>query len=189
MIGYLKGVVVAKKIKEVTVLVGGVGYRVRMGEKASAALRQNDDVALWIHTHVREDQLDLYGFPLQDEVDAFETLLSVSGVGPKVAMAIVGTRTVAQIEKAVREADVAFFQSISGVGKKGAQKIIVDLKGKMTVGKDIDLSTEGDGEVVEALVQFGFSRNEVLGVLSKLESSASVADQIRAGLKILGKRA
>lgn len=188
MIGYLKGVVLAKKSKEVTILVAGVGYRVRIGEKTSASIRSGDEVELWIHSHVREDAFDLYGFSAQDEVDAFEILLSVSGVGPKVALAIVGTRSVSQLEKAVREADVSFFQSISGVGKKGAQKIIVDLKGKMTVGKDIDLSSEGDGEVVEALVQFGFSRNEVLSILSKLESSASVADQIRAGLKILGKR-
>lgn len=188
MIGYLRGTIIEKKLKEVWVLVGGVGYRVRIGEKSSASLRHTDQIELWIHTHVREDSLDLYGFPKLEEMEVFEILLSVSGVGPKVALAIVGTRDVAQIEKAVRDADVAFFQSISGVGKKGAQKIIVDLKGKMTVGRDIDLSTEGDGEVIEALTQFGFSRVEVMGVLSKLDTTKSTSDQIREGLKLLGKR-
>ncbi|OGV92486.1 Holliday junction DNA helicase RuvA [Microgenomates group bacterium RIFCSPLOWO2_01_FULL_47_10] len=188
MIGYLKGSVIHKKGRELYILVREIGYRVRVGEKLAVTLRQGDEAELWIHTHVREDQLDLYGFNIPNELELFETLLSVSGVGPKVALSIVGTREVAQIEKAVQNADVAFFQSVPGVGKKGAQKIIVDLKGKMIVGRDLDLSGEGDGEVAEALTQFGFSRIEVMGAVTKIDTSLPVEAQVREGLKLLGKR-
>jgi len=172
MIGYLKGSVIHKKGRELYILVREIGYRVRVGEKLAVTLRQGDEAELWIHTHVREDQLDLYGFNIPNEL----------------ALSIVGTREVAQIEKAVQNADVAFFQSVPGVGKKGAQKIIVDLKGKMIVGRDLDLSGEGDGEVAEALTQFGFSRIEVIGAVTKIDTSLPVEAQVREGLKLLGKR-
>lgn len=189
MIGYLKGTIIEKTLKEVWVNVRDVGYVVRIGEEDSAVWRVGDEVEVWIHTHVREEAFDLYGFSQRSQVNLFKMVIGVSGIGPKIGMAIAGSRTVAQIEKAVQDGDVAFFQSVPGLGKKGAQKVIVELKGKMGSLSDLDLSGDGgDGEVVEALQQFGFARAEVLAVVSNLDTSLSVEQQVREGLRRLGKR-
>lgn len=189
MIGYLRGKVIEKHVPEVWVDVSGVGYRVRVGERVYQSVVVDEEVFLYIHTAVRDDAIDLYGMADVAELQLFETVLGVSGIGPKIGLAIVGNRSVAQVEKAVREADVAFFQSIPGIGKKGAQRIIVDLKGKLGSLAELDLSdeSENEDEVVEALVSFGFGRKDVLMVVAKLEGE-SVEERVREGLKRLGRR-
>jgi len=189
MIGYLKGLVIEKKRNEVWLLCGQVGYRVRIGESLNQKLTPGSEVELFIHTAVRDDALDLYGFFNVGELQLFELIISVSGVGPKIGLAIMGQRSVEQIQKAVQEADVAFFQKIPGIGKKGAQRIIVDLKGKLPSIKDLDLTEdESEDEVVEALRQFGFTAAEVMAVMGDLDPQLSSENRIREGLKRLGRR-
>jgi holliday junction DNA helicase RuvA len=189
MIGYLKGKVIAKKGQEVWVEVNGVGYRVRVGESQISRYKIQDTNELYIHTNVKQDGIELFGFESMEKLMMFEMLLNVSGVGPKTALAIVGAQSVEQIYRAVQEADVAFFKAMPGLGTKGSQRIIVDLKGKIPSLKELDL-TEGDesDDVVVALVQFGFKREHVLTVLKELEPGLSDEQKIREGLKRLGKR-
>lgn len=190
MIGFLKGTLIDKKLPEIWLLCGSVGYRVRVGERVGGKLHLDQEISLYIHTAVREDALDLYGFLDRQELHLFELILSVSGIGPKIGLAVLGTRTVSQVEEAVRKADVAFFTKINGIGKKGAQRLIVDLKGKLPSETDLDLSDDdGTGDAVaEALLQFGFTRPEVLTALKKVDPELSEAEKIRWSLKHLGRR-
>lgn len=187
MIGYLRGTILEKRNNQVWVDVSGVGYRVLVTERLYPGLIKGEEAELFIHTHVKENALELYGFASLAELKIFEILISVSGVGPKIGMTIVGTRTVEKIEKAVSTADVAFFQGVSGIGKKGAQKILVELKGKMPSVRDLDLNELEDDEVSEALEQFGFSKAEIRLVLETIDRDMKVEDQVREGLKKLGK--
>jgi holliday junction DNA helicase RuvA len=188
MIGFLRGRVIEKRRGEAWIECGGVGYRIRVGEKIYESMTLEQEAALFIHTAVREDAIELYGFLDYQTLALFEMFISVSGIGPKTASVIVGTKKREEVERAVQEADVAFFQKVPGIGKKGAQRIIVDLKGKMPSLKELDLSeSEGEDEVLEALVSFGFKKVHAQEVVGKLDASLSVEERIREGLKRLGR--
>jgi Holliday junction DNA helicase RuvA len=189
MIGYLRGTIIDKKLNEIWVDVNGVGYRVRVGKNQESRYKNQESVELFIHTAVREDAITLYGFNNRQELDMFELLLNVSGVGPKTALTIVGSQSVETIEKAAREADVHFFQNIPGIGKKGSQRIIVDLKGKIPSIKEIDLSDEDENDAVYlALKQFGFKPNDIDIVMKDMDRTKSESEQVREGLKRLGRK-
>jgi holliday junction DNA helicase RuvA len=189
MIGYLKGLVIEKRLPEIWIDVQGVGYRVRIGERMQPKAVLGQEIAMYIHTAVREDAITLYGFEDYAGLKLFELVIGVSGIGPKIGMAIVGREKPENIERAVREADVAFFQGIPGIGKKGAQRVIVDLKGKLPSMADLDLSDMDDAaDVVVALKQFGFKEADIQVVLRKLPADLSEEEQIRQALKQLGKR-
>lgn len=186
MIGYLEGTVMDKERDEMLVMVGGVGYRVRVDGKFEQA-EGEEKVAVYVHTHVREDELTLYGFRQKKDLKMFELLIGVSGVGPKMAMNVMGKGTAEQVQKAVAMADVGFFTSVSGIGKKNAQRIIVDLKSKLGDLAELDLSeTEEGDEVAVALEQMGFIRKEVVRVLRELEAGLSDEEKIRLAIKKLG---
>lgn len=189
MIGYLKGRVIDKTLNEVWVDVRDVGYRVRLGSNVRQLMIIGEEIELFIHTHVREDVLELYGFESRQQLSMFEVMISVSGVGPKTALGIVGGARVDQIEKAVRDADVGFFTQFSGIGKKGAQRILVDLKGKMPRIKELDLSEESESNdtVVMALASFGFSKAEIAAVMGSVDTTLSDEDKVREGLRRLGR--
>ena len=188
MIGYLKGRVIEKKLPDVWVDVNGVGYRVKVGVRVGSVTSVGNEASWFIHTAVREDAITLYGFANRQDLDMFELLLNVSGVGPKTALTIVGNQTVERIEKAVRDADVAFFQAIPGIGRKGAQRIIVDLKGKLPSMKELDLTDEeADSAVFLALRQFGFKPAEIGAVMKDIDKTKNESEQVREGLKRLGK--
>lgn len=196
MIGYLKGKIVACRQGELWVDVGGVGYRVRTNNKsqtrfAEATARRvaNDkEIELFIHTAVREDAITLYGFKDLEELELFEMLIGVSGVGPKTGMEIVGASSGEQIIEAISQADTNFFAKIKGIGKKSAQRIIIDLKNKIGSLKEIDLASEEEEDTVfVALKQFGFKPSDISMALKKMDRTKSEEEQIREGLRMLGK--
>jgi Holliday junction DNA helicase RuvA len=188
MIGYLRGKVIEWKSSEIWLDVGGVGYRIKY-QDPNTKDQTGEILALFIHTAVREDAITLYGFLTMAELEIFELLLTVSGVGPKTAMVIVGTQKVERIEKAVREADVQFFQQVPGIGKKSAQRIIVDLKSKMGSLKELDLQSDDEeiDDVTLALKQFGFKAEEIRQVMKQIDPTLSDQEKVKEGLKRLGK--
>jgi Holliday junction DNA helicase RuvA len=182
MIGYLRGKIRARLGKDVVVDVNGVGYRVTANCK-------QDEVELFIHTAVREDAITLYGFGTVETLQLFELLITVSGIGPKTAMHIVELGTASEIEEAIRRADVNFLTKASGLGKKGAQRLMVDLKNKIGSYKEIDLGAEeGASPVAEALMGFGFRAAEVTEAIKQIDQNLSEGEQIKLGLKLLGRR-
>ncbi|MDQ5951497.1 MAG: holliday junction helicase RuvA [Patescibacteria group bacterium] len=188
MIGYLRG---TPKLagNDIIVDVAGVGYLVHTTASLTAELMHKPEVELFIHTHVREDILELYGFRSAEEKRLFMLLLDVSGVGPRTALAIT-ERSPQEIITAVQQADSRFFSSIPRVGKKVAQKIIIDLKGKLGSLKELDLgpTSSQEQEIVGALASLGFAEEDVLEQLRSEDYSALTLEaSIKRIIQKLGK--
>lgn len=190
MIGYLRGKIFQINKESLILDVSGVGYEVFSSTRTLITCNKEDQLELYIYTHVREDQLKLFGFETILEKEMFEAIISVSGVGPKIGLLILSAEKVEEIKKAISMADLNFFTKIKGLGKKGAQKIIIELKNKLGSINDLDLNNEGevvDSEAVEALISFGFRRSDILAILAKIDKNLSTEEQLKIALKMLGK--
>ncbi len=191
MIGYLSGTVREKYPNPIVVDVGGVGYLVHVPDRLTAQVSINTPCQLYIHTHVREDALDLYGFLTKEELKLFELFLTVSGIGPRTDLAIID-RGVRAIRNAVTTADVDFFTTIPRLGRKNAQKIIIELKNKLGGITDLDLrdATQGETkEILEVLLSMGFARSEAIDAIQRLhDTDVSIEQKIRHALQLLGTK-
>ena len=160
--------------------VGGVGYLVAATPRVTA--RVGEEAIVETHLHVREDALQLYGYASADERELFELLLGVSGVGPKVALAIVSGSTPAELRRAIVRDDTARFEAIPGIGRKTAQRVVMELKEKIAITADAGLAT-GGGVAREALVELGWSVVDAERALADVDESLPVEEQVRAALK------
>lgn len=185
MIGYLEGVVKYETQGKIILFANGIGFTVHL--PVNIHFLENQKATLFIHTHIREDNLALFGFKTPKDLDIFELLLTVSGVGPKIALAMLSSSTEINIKKAISESNLAFFSSISGIGKKTAQKIILDLKSKIGKG-DVNLSNlEGNSELIDSLLSLGFQKGEISSVYSQIDTSLPLGAQVKSALKLLKK--
>lgn len=188
MIAQLTGKVASTQKNPIIIDVGGVGYAVQFPEKFIASIKLGQLITVAIHTHVREDALVLFGFPNRQEQTIFELLLTVSGIGPKTALLVMDHGAPA-VQQAIGKGDVDFFQSIPRLGKKNAQKIIIELRNKMIDG-DFDLPGETSSEtteLIEALQSMGFDRKEVREVVKKIPSDGTLSSKMKHALRLLGK--
>lgn len=190
MIGSLRGTVVERHPSGEAVLeVGGVGYRVLVPLGALTQLEPGAPTFLFTHLHVREDAMALYGFPTRDERDTFEALLGATGVGPKLALAMLSVHAPNALRRVLVDDDVAALTLVPGVGKRTAQRLLVELKARLDV-PDLDL-TDGTSapsaraEVREALAGLGYSTEEVRDVVAQLGDEGPVEDLLRDALKLL----
>jgi Holliday junction DNA helicase RuvA len=192
MIGYLSGEVVARDDPNIVINVNGVGYKVLAPKSVLAKATLNGKLKLFIYTHVREDAISLFGFLNSLDLKLFESLISVSGVGPKTAMNIFSVGTREEIIQAIVTGDVDFFTGVPRLGKKNAQKVIIELKTKLGSIEDLDLSkidVKENSEVISALRQFGFSNKEALEALKNIKPEGKTTEEkIRMALKELGNR-
>lgn len=191
MIGLLTGTVVYKTESSLILDVLSVGYKVLVPQPLLAATPlQTENIKLFIYTHVREEALDLYGFKTAEDLRIFEYLISVSGVGPKSALGVFSIGSRSEIITAIAKGDVDFFTSVPRLGKKNAQKIIIELKSKIGSTEDLDLSggEEGTDDVIDALQAFGFTPKEARRALRSVDGQATTPEeQIKLALKYLGK--
>lgn len=188
MIGRLSGKVVEKYADKLIIDVQGVGYLVWCPKREIEKINSEQSVVLQIHTHVKEENLDLYGFISITDLKVFKSLITVSGVGPKLALTVLSDYSSNSIVEAISKADTSFFQSISGIGKKNAQKIIVELKSKFGSAKELDLSSELDtqNELLEAMQSLGYKINEINPLIKKIPSGVNkLEDQVKYLLKQL----
>jgi Holliday junction DNA helicase RuvA len=192
MIGFLSGKIEILKRPFVIINVNGVGYKVLLSENFYSKLTIGEQVKLFTYTYVREDALELFGFLEVDDLNLFESLISVSGIGPKTALNIFSFGERKEIIEAILKGDVTFFTSVPRLGTKNAQRIIIDLKTKMGNSEGLDLSGKDfkeNQEVIEALKTFGFSAKESQNVLREIKTPGlTPEDKIRIALKNLGKR-
>lgn len=190
MIGYLSGKIIEKSLTSATVLAGQVGYEVNLPSSVLAKIKKDEEVELWIYTHVREDILALFGFSDKESLEFFKLLLSVSGIGPKVALAIISAAPLVKIRESISKGDPTTLASVSGVGRKTAEKAVVELKGKLgniSAGSQI-FSVEGE-ETLDALLTLGFSRAEAAEAIAKLPEELTGTDEkIKAALKLVNTR-
>jgi len=191
MIGSLKGTVELFDNPYTIVNVGGVGYRVLLYNSLFSEIKLNDQIKLYTYTHVKEDSLNLFGFLSLEDLKLFENLISVSGVGPKTASGLFSHGTRQEIIEAIIKGNVDFFINVPRLGKKNAQKIIIELRNKMGSLEDLDLSEESQkikSEVVTALKNFGFSAKEAVTAAKAIKDQGeTVGDKIKLALKQLGK--
>ena len=194
MIGSLRGKLLAREPNEVLVEVGGVGYRVTIGPDVSARLGEiQSDVFLHIHHNIREDAQHLYGFTELDDRMVFETLLSAHGVGPSLALAIMSVHGPDGLRRAVAEEDVASLCLVPGVGKKTAQRLLVELSSKVEapIGSSAHSSSVPGGsasarvDVREGLSALGYRDEEIAHALREVPDEGDIASQIRSALNVL----
>lgn len=190
MYAYLKGKVESSTPTEIVLDVGGVGYRLMVPLSTYSALPDgNGEVKLLTHLYVRDGIMDLYGFATKEERAAFVLLLGVSGVGPRVAQAILSTLSVTEIHRAILENDVAAFTKVKGVGKRTGQRIILDLKSKVGSGDgDIgDLLGEEGGvsqsDVVDALIALGCTQAQATKAANKAATEMPAETPVEERLK------
>lgn len=185
MIGWLQGTLKADDGDSVALLeVAGVGYELAVGAQTLVQLRQQPQVELAVHTHVREDQFALFGFVDFPTREAFRALLSVSSIGPKLALAVVDRLGASGLQSAVAREDRVAFKGISGVGKKTVERILLDLKGKLgasasTVAAPYRAPTDTDSQVSSALLQMGYRPAEVDAALARLGPTADAKLEAR----------
>jgi len=192
MISYLEGKIIEKNEKFFTVNVGGVGYRVFSHQRILDEMPPvNQDIIVWTHLYVREDALDLYGFLDKEELEFFETLISVSGIGPKSALGILEAASVNNLKQAIVSEDETFFTKVSGVGKKTAQRLILELKNKLskqfTPLKGSDSAEMA--EAMDALVGLGYKERDARKIMQEIPKDIKgVEAKVKEALKILGKK-
>jgi Holliday junction DNA helicase RuvA len=189
MIGSLRGTVLDRSIGgEVLVEVGGVGYRVAVPSGAVGVLEPGGPVFLFTHLVVREDALSLYGFPDREQRDTFEALMSATGVGPKLALAILSAHSPAALRRAVIESDLDTLTVVPGVGKRTAQRLLIELSAKLGTDAPDPIGAAGAPsartEVRAALEGLGYGADEIRNVLSAL-ADGPVEAMLKEALKLL----
>lgn len=200
MIAFVSGILEMKLNGYIVIDVGGVGYKVFMSEASIDALGElGDKVKVYTHHHVREDDISLYGFLTMEELNMFELLISVSGVGAKSALSILANIEPSSFALAVISNDTSKLVKIPGVGAKTAARIILELKDKLKnqdlvdkkkdVVKKINIDEENVDEAISALQVLGYNRKDIEKVFEKIElDSLSLEEMIKQGLKYLSAR-
>jgi len=189
MIGRLRGTLVSLRATGVVLDVGGVGYEIVLTPRAVAALPSlGEEVVLHTHLVVREDALLVHGFGSESDRDLFRILLSGSGIGPKVAMAALGALPSDELRKAIASEDVDMLTTVPGIGKRGAQKMVLELKPKVAaVDAESVVGTSTGSQVREALEGLGYQSAEIREVMADIEIDAPVGEQLRQALRSLGR--
>ena len=189
MIAALKGKILLRNDPYLIIDVSGVGYKVYASFGILNTKHLGDEITVFTYTHVREDLLELYGFLTYQELQLFEQLIGVSGIGPKTASGIFSLGASSAIIAAITAGDVSFFSSVPRLGKKNAQKIIIELKGKIGSTVELDLRESGDGmDVIIVLKSFGYSQKEAESALSAIKQQGTTTEErIKLALKYLGK--
>ncbi|ACL69982.1 Holliday junction branch migration protein RuvA [Halothermothrix orenii] len=192
MIGYLKGNVIWKAENKVILETGGVGYRVLV--PSTVRLKPvGEKLELFVYTYVREDSLDLYGFKTMEERELFETLLSVSGIGPRAAINILSSLSYKKFIEAILTEKVSILKQVSGIGPKTAKRLILELKGKLKdMSGDFEepLPDNRNTELSDALASLGYSELEIEEALSNadIKNNGSLEENIKKALGYLGSK-
>ncbi len=186
MISSIRGKITLKTDKFLISEANGVGYKISISpDTLSKSPKHGDEIFLWTHLHVREDAMDLYGFLERQELEFFEMLIGVSGIGPKSALGILGIASIETLRKAIGTGDTSYLTKISGIGKKTAERIVIDLRDKFT-GEEKGGSLKEELDALEALKSLGYSQNEAREALKQTKSENTNA-KIKEALQILGK--
>ncbi len=187
MIATLKGKVTYKDTKYIIVDVSGVGYKVFLTSDTIHTLKDGAEKTFWTYMAIREDAMDIYGFLEKREKDFFELLISVSGIGPKGAQNILSLASVDTLINSIKSGSVAHLVKISGIGKKTAEKIVIELRDKLGAVDGDSIEVSGDIDVIEALKALGYSPEQAREVLRKIPKDIGTGARVKMALKELGK--
>lgn len=185
MIASISGNIIHKGVDHLVVETGGLGYKVFVVSDVVAKTLLEEPIKLFTQLVVREDSQSLYGFLTLAELELFNLLISVSGVGPRIALAVLGAGKVEELQSAIGRGDNALFTAVSGIGKKTAERIILELKTKIGEVGVSELSGSSQ-EVINALAGLGYNMYEIREVIRKISSQAPLEEKIKEALKLLG---
>lgn len=183
MISYLRGKIIDTEVKFVVLDVCGVGYKIWTNEPP---LETDSEASFFTYLSVRENSLELYGFAKKTDLSLFELLLSVSGIGPKSAMSILSNATVETICLAVRNNDSAILTKMSGIGRKNAEKIVLELQGKIDGFQIESGEISHQSDAIDALLSLGYSEKDIRNVLKNIKAQDR-KEIIKDAIKALGK--
>lgn len=188
MIAYLKGTIIKTlPPDEVIVEINGIGYKVGVGEAQAARHEPGDEVELFTHLVIRENSHELYGFTELESLQMFELLITISGVGPKMTMGVLAAASPQEIKDAIATGNSELFRAVSGIGKKNAGRIILELRSKLEDLAETDIIPPKDDDVVEALKNLGYSRSEISTALKGIDRNQPTETQLTEALRALSR--
>lgn len=193
MIAYIKGKIISKSESTVVVENHGIGYKVFVPAGLWEKMIEGQVVEFFIYHQVKEDGQNLFGFAARAELELFEKLVSVSGIGPKTALNVLAAATAQDIKSAIINQDASILRKVSGIGAKTAERIILELKNKIAGligvgGIKSSEELEADSDTVEALMSLGFSGNEVREALKRIDKGIEDSgEKVKAALRLLKK--
>lgn len=190
LVASIRGPVIDRGVDHLVIAVGGLGLRAFCSPTLAAGAVDGEDVTLYTHLHLREDTIALYGFPSKPELMAFESLIGVSGVGPKVGLALLSTLGVDKVSLAIGNGDVASLVRVPGIGKKTAERIVLELRDRFRSGTPPEPGVDGVArdDVAAALVSLGYSAVEAEDAALQSGADGTTEERILAALKVLGQR-
>lgn len=187
MIAQIAGIVIEKGARFALVDVGGIGYKVWVTDETLRQLKEGNEARLRTHHAVREDSEDLFGFLEQEDLKLFELLLGVPGIGPKTALNILNVATPETLRHSITSGETGYLTKISGIGRKTAEKIVLELKEKLGAPEG-SAGLKEEVDALEALKSLGYSHTESREALRQVEKQVTgTSDRIKAALKLLGK--
>lgn len=193
MISFLRGKIVRKKTNYLILEVANIGYQVFLSDCLLNDLKLNSEIELHIFHQVKEDINDLYGFKEAADLDLFELLISVSGIGPKTALGILNIASVDDLKIAIANGDASSLTKVSGIGKKTAERLVLELGGKITKlidGQNLSYSSGASSDEIEALISLGYSLNEAREALKGIDKSITdSAQRLKIALKKMRTKA
>ncbi|HRY36661.1 MAG TPA: Holliday junction branch migration protein RuvA [Candidatus Magasanikbacteria bacterium] len=193
MISLIKGKIINNDGEKITVLtVGGVGYEIFVNTNGAEFFKIDTETEVLTYLSVRENAMDLFGFKNKEEKNLFEKFLLVSGIGPKTALRILSLGSVGEISSAIVRSDIAYLTKVSGMGKKTAERLVVELKNKLgtnsNIGQIEGFSNEA-GDVIEGLIALGYNSTQARDTVQKIKAEGKTSEQLmKEALKLLGKR-
>lgn len=191
MIGYLKGKILMRGDRFIILDAGGIGHKIFVTPEILKKARGKEEFSLWTHLHVRETALELYGFMEYAELELFELLINISGIGPKSALGIIGIAPLDTLKQAISAGETTYLTKVSGIGRKTAEKIVIELREKLG---DAEFMEGGAGilkesqDVLQALQSLGYSLREAREALKQVPKEIEgTNNRIKHALKMLGK--
>jgi holliday junction DNA helicase RuvA len=189
MISRLSGTILEKDGKSLILDVGGVGYRIFVTNSDLAATHEGVKKTFFTHLAVREDSMNLYGFLSREELSLFELLITVSGIGPRSAISVLSIAGGDAVRRAVSSGETTYLTKVSGIGRKTAEKIIIELREKIGKIEGGSESVQEEVDAIEALRSLGYSQNEARDALKKIgQQICGAGNKVKAALKILGAK-
>jgi len=169
--------------------IGGIGYKVFTSPEVLSMAGKKEKISLWTHLSVRENALDLYGFKEYPELEFFEVLIQISGIGPKTALGVLSTAPVDTIKKAIALGEISYLTKVSGIGKKTAERVVVELRDKMgAMDAATSIMFKEDEDVLQALQSLGYGNSEIREAIKNIPDDVSgINARIKEALRILGK--
>ena len=189
MIGFLQGKIEFKGNRFVILNINGVGYKVFLTAAALEKLGPpGEETKLFIHHYVRENLFDLYGFLSSEELDFFEMLISISGIGPKAALAVLSIASLRDLKASIASGQVGLLTKVSGIGKKTAERVILELRNRIFVTGGEVKRLVSDDEAVDALISLGYGDRQSREALKQVPAKVKkIEDRVKEALKILGR--